>query len=155
MTMFFDGTNDDEGVLNSFGQLPDGVYKVVLAQASKEWSRNNSEVGLLKCEFDILDEQYLGRKIFSNFILKHPQSPIAVEIGRAKFKKICLAAIGKPAIERPEDLAGKPFYLKMKTRTQKNGRESFDIDDISADALTSSPPASSGSLSPEELKNVF
>lgn len=157
MTMFFDGSQDDESILDNMGALPDGEYKVCLAHASKEWSRNNPEVGLLKCEFECLDEAYEGRKIFQNFILKHPTSPKAVEIGRAKFKKICLAALEKPAIETPDELYGKPIVLKMKNRKQKNGQDSFELEKIysttEAQAMSYTPKTSS--MSPDELTNVF
>lgn len=128
---FFDGSQDDEKVLDSLGQLPDGAYHVCVANLDKQWSRNNNKVGLLKAEFDVLNEEWQGRKIFQNFIMVHPTSPRAVEIGRARFKKICLAATGEPVIETPEDIQGKPFYLKMKNRPQRNGQSSFEIESIS------------------------
>ena len=125
--VFFDGSNDDESVLESLGKLPDGAYKVCVAEASKEWAKNSPGVGLLKCELDVLDDDYLGRKIYSNFIFIHPRSERAVKIGRARFKEICVAATGDAKIDAPEDLYGKPFYVKMVTRTQANGRENFEI----------------------------
>lgn len=138
--VFFDGTQDNESVLDSLGNLPDGDYRVCVARLEKKWSRNNTQVGLLSAEFDVLDEQYLGRKIFQNFIFKHPTSPRAVEIGRARFKKICLAATGEAVIESPDDVAGKPFYLRMKNKPQRNGQNSFEIEGISSEPFEDTAP---------------
>lgn len=155
--VFFDGTNDDASVLDSLGKLPDGSYKVCVADAVKEWAKNSPGVGLLKCEFDVLDDDYLGRKIFSNFILKHPKSERAVKIGRARFKEICVAATGDAKIEAPEDLYGKPFYVKMVTKTQANGRENFEIEKVSNEAFTDLGDLAGGSssMTEEELQAIF
>lgn len=153
---FFDGSQDDESVLDSLGNLPDGQYKVCLAEASKEMSKRSHGVGFVKCEFEVLDDQYLGRKIFQNLIFLHPSSPRAVEIGRARFKKICLSAGETDKIQDPSELYGKPFYLKMRNKMQRNGQTSFEIEDISKDPFPEVESESSkGPLDSDELEAIF
>lgn len=152
--MFFDGSQDDTSVLDKMGTMPDGDYKVCVAMVSQERSQRQPDVAMLKCEFEVLGGVFDGRKIFQNFIIEHPRSEAAVKIGRAKFKKICQAAVHKESIEHAEELYGCPFYVKMKTRQQKNGYKSFDIVEIQAHAFVPKE-SDKGPLSAEELEKAF
>jgi hypothetical protein len=153
---FFDGSDVDEKVLDNLGTLPDGDYKVVTSEVSKEWSTKSPGVGFCKCVFEVVEGDFMGRKIFSNFIFKHPSSDKAVEIGRARFKLLCLAALGSAVLESEQELYGKPIYLQMKTRTSKKGGSSFDIQKISSEPFAIIPvPQQPGGNGAYNLEDIF
>ena len=154
---FFDGSDIDEKVLDKLGKLPDGDYKVVTEECKKEWSVKSPGVGFCKCVFEVVEGDFMGRKIFSNFIFKHPTSDKAVEIGRARFKLLCLAAVGSPVLESEQELFGKPIFLQMKTRTSKKYGESQEIEKISNEPFldVTPPPQSQPGNGAYNLEDIF
>jgi hypothetical protein len=77
---WIDLSEADEKVLDSLGSIPDGEYKVVVANLSKETSRKNPNIAFAKTELEIVEGDFMGRKVFQNYIMRHPTSSRAVEI---------------------------------------------------------------------------
>ena len=123
---FFDGSNVDTKVLDSIGMIPDGEYKCVTSLCEKKRSDKDASVAFMKVEFEIVEGDYMGRKVFNNFLFMH-SSEKAVRIGKARFKNLCIAATGIALLERADDIYGKPIFLKLENKTQKDGRNSLDI----------------------------
>jgi hypothetical protein len=70
--------------------VPDGIYPVEVT--ATEWRQNREKTGwLATIEFTIMGDSFAGRKVWSNFNLRHT-NPAAVEMAEREFKsfsKVC------------------------------------------------------------------
>jgi hypothetical protein len=119
---FFDGNDVDEGVLDSFENLPDGDYPVTVDEVSDVQSQNNSRCRFFKVVFEVAEGEGAGRKVFANWVHEH-DSEKARNIGRARMKQLCLTLAGKAAINSPDELYGKICTIRLKTRVDKRTGE--------------------------------
>ncbi len=72
-----------------FDPIPAGKYvAIIVASEMKPTRKGNGEY--LKFEFDILDGQYKGRKVWDQLTIKHP-NPLTVDIAQGTLSAICHA----------------------------------------------------------------
>jgi hypothetical protein len=152
---WIDLSEADEKVLDSLGSIPDGEYKVVVANLSKETSRKNPNIAFAKTELEIVEGDFMGRKVFQNYIMRHPTSSRAVEIGRARFKLLLLCATDSPILDDPQDLYGRPVYIGFKNRKGKDGQNSLEIDSISKEPSSNSTPPPGLNRSAQQIQEAF
>ena len=102
--------------MKDFTPLPAGEYLAHVV--SSEVKQNSSNTGeLLKMEWDIIDGQYAGRKVFANYNLSHT-NPKAAEIGQQQLAAAC-KAMGLGAVQDSEQLHAIPCVIKLKIRPAK------------------------------------
>jgi len=109
----FDATTEKE---ISFSPIPAGEYKVIAEGSEMKQSAAGAEY--LSIKFSILDGQYKGRKIFTNYNLRHPKANVA-EMARAEFAALCRAC-NNP---RPADSAALhnvPIMVKVGVAKRKD-----------------------------------
>ncbi len=148
----FSFDNTEELVSNDFDRqpLPDGKYfaEIVDSDLRDTKSGNGSYVMV---EFQVVDGEYSGRKIWANYNIVH-QNEQAQEIGQQQFAKLCLAALGKPACSDTDELIGRQVGLgvgldkKDPTRNRVKWAESVQ--------QTSSAPASVVAAASSAAKSV-
>lgn len=119
---FYDGTQDDETILENFEPLPDGDYLCNIAEVGERVSQKNPNVEYYGTEFEVIKGDHAGRKIYGNFVYKHHNEK-AVNIGRARMKQLCIAAVGTARIDRAEQLFGKTVTVRIRTKPDKRTGE--------------------------------
>lgn len=89
--------------------LPDGKYMVEIADS--DYRDNSTGTGsYVMVEFNVLDAEYAGRKLWSNLNIIHTNEK-AQEIGQQQMAKLCLAALGKPACSDTDELIGRQLAV--------------------------------------------
>lgn len=106
---------------DDFGLIPNGEY-LLQASAITVVEKDGGEKVLYKTEFEVIDGDYQGRKIFENYNLRNPSAD-AVRIGRQQLAKLCLAiGVGPFALHDANDaLCWKPFIGKVGVQKDKTG----------------------------------
>ena len=129
--------DDREG----FELLPAGEYKAHIIKSSAD--TNKKETGIiLTLEFDILEGQYKGRKIWDRLNIQHENSQ-AEEIGRRQLRKL-VEILGLPlTLDDSEKLHFKPVIVVLKVEKRKdNGQDANRVSYYkSVNAATSAPTA--------------
>ena len=93
-----------------FEPLPDGWYEAqVNASSIKTTKAGTGEY--LELEFDIIGDDYKGRKVWTRLNLKNPNNT-TVEIAKRDFAKLC-TAIKLPFVGDSPELHGKPVQIKV------------------------------------------
>lgn len=99
----------DEAALNDNGfdraPLPDGEYDVVINDADYRQTKNGNGY-YVSVEFQVIDGEHAGRKLWSNYNLVNPNAQ-AQEIGEQQFAKLCLATLGKLSCSDTDELLDK------------------------------------------------
>lgn len=150
--MFFDGSDVDESVLNSFGELPNGNYTAIITEIALKQKKDDPFVEYYSCEFEIVSGQFTGRKIWTIFTSQHHNEK-AVQIGRAKLKGLCRVVAGKDVIQNENELTNKPLLITIKNKKDRQtGEMKPNVDDWKP--LTTAQ-ASQGAMSQAELASVF
>lgn len=130
--------------MRNFDPLPAGEY--VAHVVSSEVKSNSAGTGeLLKLEWDILDGDYTGRKVFANYNLSHSTSPKAAEIGQQQLAAAC-RAMHLGAVQDSEQLHAIPCIIKLKIRPAKG--DYGPSNDISAYKPATAPPVGVGGGAP-------
>jgi hypothetical protein len=101
-----------------FDLVPAGWYNVQ-ADESDMKPTTKGDGAYLQVRFNILDGQYVGRKLFARFNIRNP-SPVAQEIGQKQLSALA-HAVGHLVIANSEELHGKPLKVKVKVRKDKGG----------------------------------
>lgn len=93
-----------------FVALPAGIYNVVCMDAN--WKTTKAGTGkMLVLEFEVLDGDKKGRKVFTNLNLENPNAT-AVRIAQSELSSICRAiGVLKPASEH--DLINRPLQVSV------------------------------------------
>lgn len=115
-------TGDVKPTNMDFDPLPDGRYLVEMVDSNIKPTKKGDGL-LLACTFDVLEEGYVGRKVFTNFNLKNPNAD-AVKIGLGMLSSLYKAATGKAGL--PDDSAelhGRPVIAKVKFKPADKGFE--------------------------------
>ena len=137
--VFFDGSEDDEKVLNNEPMIPDGDYKVFLVEVTKDDSRNNPLCKMYTCKFSIADGPYQGLGFTNRMVYEHPSSEYAVKLGRARFKSLCKALCGQERITSSTQIQNKSCLLKLKNKESKNGYMNLEIIQCTSTYETKTP----------------
>jgi len=129
---------NEHAEMQSFDPLPAGEYLAqVVSSEVKSNSKNTGE--LLKMEWDILDGEYTGRKVFANYNLSH-SNPKAAEIGQRELAAAC-RAMGQGSVQDSEQLHAIPCIIKLKIRPAKGDYgPSNDISDYKPAGATVATP---------------
>lgn len=112
-----DGFNAEEVEPQAVGGLiPDGWYPAMIARSQTK-TTNSGTGRYLELEFEIVDGEAKGRRVWDRLNLDNP-NPTAVEIARASLSAICHAVgVLKPSAE--EDLHDKPMEIRVATQPAK------------------------------------
>ena len=113
----FDANNVEP--VPSFDPIPAGQYVAMIVASEEKTSQKGFRYVVL--EFEILDGQYKGRKIWVNLNLYHTD-PDAVKFARAELAAIC-KAIG---VLKPQDsvqLHNLPMLINVKCANRKDTGE--------------------------------
>lgn len=103
--------------------VPPGDY--TLKMDSSEPRQTKDQTGMmLACVFSILDPEYEGRKVFTNFNIRN-KSDVAQRIGIADFKALCMACGIEFADARADTavLLDVPFMAKIGMSKARDGYE--------------------------------
>jgi hypothetical protein len=99
----------DENALNDNGfdraPLPDGEYDVVINDSDYKQTKNGNGY-YVSVEFEVIDGEHAGRKVWANYNLVNPNAQ-AQEIGEQQFAKLCLATLGKLSCNDTDELIDK------------------------------------------------
>lgn len=108
----------------SFEPVPAGNYQAqIVASDLKVTSTGTGEY--ISLTFEILDDEYAGRKIFCNLNIVNPNEQ-AVKIAKSQLKQICKAT-GIEELEDTQELHGIPMRLAVKVRPPKNGYDAQNV----------------------------
>lgn len=122
---FLGGTFDATQVepQGDYTPIPPGEYKVQIT--SSEMVENSKKNGhFLKIEFEIIEGDQAGRKLFDRLNLDNPSAE-AVEIAQRSLSAIC-HAVGKLSVQDSEELHMLPMIAVVKVdapRVGKDGKE--------------------------------
>ena len=98
-----------------FEPIPAGRYLAVIV-ASKDKDTKSGNGSYLELEFEVLEGEYRGRKLWSRLNLHNP-SQKAVEIAQAELSSIC-RAVGVMTPKESADLHNIPLLIGVKCRTR-------------------------------------
>jgi hypothetical protein len=99
--------------------IPNGWYSAHIVEASHREALNNSASTYLLAVFEVLTEQYKGRKIFHNITLTN-QNQTAVTIGQHLLTDIC-RALKIEQLQNLEVLLYKPAQVRVGIKRDKDG----------------------------------
>lgn len=102
-----------------FEIIPAGKYKAQIVNSEMEVTKSGNGQ-MLKLEFDIVDGQFSGRKLWVRLNLQNPNTQ-AVEIARRDLSAIC-HAVGVMALNDSEQLHFKPMTITVKVRPEGNDK---------------------------------
>lgn len=105
----FDATQHAE--MQSFEPLPAGEYVAQVVSSDVKPTRAGTGQ-YVKLEWEVLDGEYTGRKVFANYNIVNP-NPKAQEIGEREFAAAC-RAMGQMHVTETESLHAIPCVLKLK-----------------------------------------
>ena len=119
---FYDGSGDDETVLESMGTIPEGDYLCIVQNVQDCQSKVNPANRYYSVEFEVCQGQFMGRKLFNNFNYQNPNHK-AVQIGRALMKQFVVAALGTPICQKQGDLLGQILTVRVKIKRDQRGEK--------------------------------
>ena len=117
VTLNFDATNVSPDL--GFEVLPAGWYNVAIDESDMKPTKDGSGA-YLEVRFNVLDGQYVGKKIFMRMNLRNA-NPVAQEIAFKQLSAIA-HAVGVLRVETNEQLHGRPLKIKVKVRKDKDGQ---------------------------------
>lgn len=114
MSMLPDVFNPEDEDDDPFKPLPAGWYLAEIFK-SKLTPTKDKKGKYLDNGYTILEGEFKGRKVYGNINLVNA-SDMAVRIGRADLKKICVAVGHEGELEETEDLFGIPLCIKLSVK---------------------------------------
>jgi hypothetical protein len=111
-----------------FETVPAGWYNVRITESEMKPTKDGAGA-YLQLTFDIIDGQYMNRKLFARLNL-HNNSQVAKEIAYKQLSAIA-HAVGILHVQDSQQLHGIPLKVKVKVRTDKTG-EYDDSNDITS-----------------------
>lgn len=109
-----------EAKKGGFDPLPDGMYVVMVAKSDIRQSKS-SDGKYAAMEYEVVEGEYKGRKVFENLNLWNSNST-AVSIAKAALGNLQLAC-RLPKISDTSELHGIPFVLKVGQKKDKDTGE--------------------------------
>ncbi len=114
----FDPSQYDD---NQFGTIPAGWYPVEIESAELKQTKRGDGY-YLNIRFNIIGEQYNGRKLFDRINLQNPNQK-ATEIGQAQLATLAKAC-GLPVVKDSDELLGKTCEARVKvTQDEQYGED--------------------------------
>ena len=136
----FDFNADQIEPTNNFDPIPAGKYLAVIVDS--EMKPNRAGTGsYLQLEFEIVEGQYKGRKLWTRLNLDHPNAT-AVRIARAELASIC-RAVGVLSPRDSVELHNLPLTIFVRCRKRPDTGEI--VNEIKGySPVTATKPASGG-----------
>jgi hypothetical protein len=106
-------------VERNYDPIPAGKYLAIIRDSAEKTSKQGHTY--LNLEFEVLDGQYRGRKVWVNLNLNHPD-PEVVKYARAELADICKAV----GVLKPADsvqLHNLPLVITVKVQARKDTGE--------------------------------
>lgn len=100
--------------------IPEGEYKAAIVKSENKATKAGTG-SYLSVEFEIVEGEYKGRKLWINLNLNNPNAT-AVEIAKAELSAICHAV----GVLRPRDSAelhNRPMFISVKLEKRKDTGE--------------------------------
>ncbi len=113
----FDANNVEP--VPGFDPIPAGQYMAMIVASEEKTSSKGNK--FLSLEFEVLEGQYKGRKLWTNLNLTHP-NPETVKFARAELASICKAV----GVLKPQDsvqLHNLPMLITVKCVNRKDTGE--------------------------------
>lgn len=124
---------------SSYSLLPKGWYIAQLVES--DMIKTKTDGLMVKARFDILEGQYEGRPVFTNFNWRN-NNPEAQEIGRKQLGQLA-AAVGVGPLRDTEELHFKPVMIKVGIKVEKEGSAYDD-----SNRITEYKPIDAGEAGP-------
>jgi hypothetical protein len=108
-----------EPVERNYDPIPAGKYLAIIRDSQEKTSKQQH--AYLSLEFEVLEGQYRGRKVWANLNLNHPD-PEVVKFARAELADICKAV----GVLKPADsvqLHNLPLVITVKVMPRKDNGE--------------------------------
>ena len=109
----------------SFDPLPAGKYMVVVSSTEMKDAKikpGQKEAGqYLQVVYDVVDEEFKGRKVFDRFNLVN-ESEQAVKIANSRLTSLCIACGIMRSLNDTDELKDIPFVLKVKVKRDPDGK---------------------------------
>lgn len=114
---------------SGFGVIPAGTYiaQVVDSDVRENRNKNGSYMAL---QFEILDGEFKGRRVFTNLTVTH-KNKTAEQIGQAQLSALC-RAVGVMQLTETSQLHNRPLNIKVKITKSEQYGESNDINGFEA-----------------------
>lgn len=103
---------------SSFDPLPPGWYNAKMIESELKPTRAGDGT-MLAVQFEVLDGQYAGRRIFHNFNIEN-KNPVAVKIAYEQLSALCHVT-GVLDLQDSALLHGIPVQIKLKVREASGG----------------------------------
>jgi hypothetical protein len=123
---FYDGSGDDETVVDSSGLIPPNDYLCVVKLIQQKQVKSNPNNNYMNVKFHIIDGDFRGRVFYNNYNVKN-SNETAQRIGRGEFKKLVLSTIGSPILTLASDLYDKPITVRTKVKHEKGYGDKIDV----------------------------
>lgn len=112
--------DQEQDKVGNFEVLPKGRYPCRIIE-SEDKKTKAGDGSYFKFTFEIVKGDYKGRKLWDQFNI-HNQSEVAQQIGRERFKALCVAA-GKEKIKKTEELHAKFVVCLVDIERGREGRQ--------------------------------
>ena len=95
--------------------IPAGWYLAMIDESSLAGTSKDPNNKMLKLRFNILEGQFAGRKVFTNFNIIH-SNVMTQEIAQKQLKAVCVAVGHHGMLADSGELHAKPCRIKVKVR---------------------------------------
>lgn len=119
MAQFSFDTGSVEKRESNYELLPQGWYTAQVSESSVV-SLKSGNGQAIKLTFDILSDQYRGRKVWAQLNVRHT-NPKAETIAQQQLRELC-DAIGLARFNDTVELHNKPVQIKIKIRKDDTGQ---------------------------------
>lgn len=130
----------------SFEPVPAGVYVAKAIETDLRELKSGNGTGL-SVQFEIIDGQFINRRIFSNLNVKH-NNQTAERIGQEQLSAFC-KAVGINKLKNTDDLVNKPLKIKVKIRKDESGNYGDRNEITGYEAISGAVPSASHSAPPK------
>lgn len=114
---------------NNFTPIPAGVYPAQIIESEIRALRSgNGEA--LSLQFEILGNQYAGRRVFANLNINHTNKE-AERIAQEQLSAIC-HAVGVMQLQDSSQLHNKPMNIRVKIRKQEGYEDRNEVSGFEA-----------------------
>lgn len=129
----------------SFSVLPAGKYIAQVVDSDVKTNKSNTGQ-YLSLQFEILDGEFKGRRVFSNITVNH-QNITAQEIGQSQLSSLC-RAVGVMQLTETSQLHGRPLKIDVKIRQDAQYGDQNDVKGFEAASVTATPSAQPSANTP-------
>lgn len=114
---------------NNFSPIPAGVYPAQIVESELRQLKSGNGTALA-LQFEILGNQYAGRRVFANLNVNH-SNPQAQQIAQEQLSAIC-HAVGVLQLQDSTQLHNKPLNIRVKIRKQEGYEDRNEVSGFEA-----------------------